>query len=271
MSTNVPVDLKLYILSRRETTVLIIEHLISEYLKLWNKGNPENELPNTPGLLQVYIWEYSSGNSCRCLDKCHQGWVFAFLIMICDLDGKYLWSQGPVCKIVPGEDKWHFLWTWAHCILWSSRLYRMFLVQEDKKDYLKCTWQGELGKVPMEWVDCEESGRCQWPLCLTEAVLVQGQAQPEALPPLSLGIWPKWSLWIYPTHQTGLVYPKMKLFTPVLERNWSMSWKLNLRMFVKRHDDSDHPYLCNGTENCDYLGNENAREQQFWLSCRVLL
>lgn len=159
MSTNVPMDLKLYILSRRETTVLEIEHLIFEYLKLWNKGNPENELPHTPGLLQVYIWEYSSGNSCRCLDKCHLGWVFALLIMICNLDGKYLWSQGPVCKIVPGEDKWHFLWTWAHCIFWSSRPYRMFLVQEDKKKYLKCTWQGELGKVPMQWVACEDQVR----------------------------------------------------------------------------------------------------------------
>lgn len=222
MSTNSRHIVDLWIwnvtfLNRRETTVLITGHLISEYLKLWNKGNPENELPNTPGLLQGYIWECSSGSSCRCLDKCHQVWVFAFLLMMCNLDGEYLWSQGPMCKIVPGEDKWHFLWTWADCILWSSRPYRMFLVQEEKKDYLKCTWQGELGKVPTQW-GCEGQmrlGGASGP----SASLRQCQAQPKALPPLSLGIWPKWALWIYPTHQTALFYPKMRLFTLFLERN----------------------------------------------------
>lgn len=134
----------------------ITEHLISEYLKLWNKGNPENELPNTPGLLQVYIWECSSGSSCRCLGNAikvgylHFYWWYV-IWMVNTCDHKDLCIK--LC--LEKEDKWHFLWTWAHCILWSSGPYRMFLEQEEKKGDLKCTWQGELGKVPMQWVDCE--------------------------------------------------------------------------------------------------------------------
>lgn len=36
----------------------------------------------------------------------------------------------------------------------------MFLVREETKGDLKCTWQGELGEVPMQWVDCE--GQWGW-------------------------------------------------------------------------------------------------------------
>lgn len=144
--------------------------------------------------------------------------------MIRNLGGKHLWSQGPVCKLcLEKEDKWHFLWTWAHCILWSSRPYRMFLVQKEKKGDLKMHMAGRnWGSFHDPWLDLWEPGeaeRCQWPLCLTEAVPVQGQAQPRALPPCSLGIWPKWACWICSTHQTGLFCPKRRPFTLVLERN----------------------------------------------------
>lgn len=45
--------------------MLIIYYLISKYLNLRNKGSPEKELPNIPGLLQVYICKCSSDSTCR--------------------------------------------------------------------------------------------------------------------------------------------------------------------------------------------------------------
>lgn len=176
------------------------------------------------------------------------------------------------------KDKWHFLWTWAHCILWSSRPYRMFLVQENKKGDLKCRWQGELGKLPTsEWIVGQvRLGSASGPSASLGSACV-GPAQGTSSPKLgnltkmsSLGLsnTSEWSVLSQDETFDSCSGKKLKhvlkaeLKDVCKEAHWQ--WSVSLVLMC-------NPLPVNGTENCDYLDNENAGEQQFWLTCKVLL